>query len=1014
MDAGTIFDDRPRAENLPHLLSGINMEYIGETHQALEQELDYQTFLESELKSRVSRGLYSQQDAANLQMLIDLNREHLESLSPITSLEHIFSQITQKISDRAVDLVNFRDNPAFWDRNLSKNVRNCWKTVQRFSYISRVHISNAAEYQMFYYNCDHFVKSLEKKIEVSYNRSRSIDLDYPSVTTNRLNSLMTESLSSFQSMAADVMRLLDKAKHINPVYLRLRPLNRPASGIMLCDYSTKNFSLRTGQHVYVLDNATGSSMATSSAETEESESISVSSCSRCCHHQHPGCANCGQPLSSTTGTTTTTTEITGESAMTTDSNWQESDETPGDVSEVSTTAGSSPESGDESTAHACSHTLCSQREPLMWKVRTLDGSLTVDVPAVTVMINEADEEAISHAYEIYDHFTNMWRESIDIWLTKGVRALTGFFSNLLESKYVRVESQKVFEQLLEEVQRAFPYSDAESGTANLALKELITSLKEKIRRQETREESTEDVFVKITEIASYRKTVQKLRDHANHMKRFMKEADESTKPGHFETTSLKSMGELNYVYEESVEEHRKLEKMLRQVNAFRTQPRSTRVPVRKINTIYGEYYSSGEEMSSSGSETSDSQYDVQRHPAESPRHRIIYGKDMTHRVTALTDRPRHMRGPHRSAVFTEGEDLPTDSSDLSDTGTPRRSSKVLLRPLHRRPTDETSEVVEETNDTVISSMTLKRKLNLEKAMRQGGQELPVSPTESRYRSRRQLQFKPGPQDTGVSIVYLQITTAKSTQDTIAPADDNKQSRGIQLDIEKIPVDGKEVLMVEQRVASWQPDEDGTMRLEHDISLDASKRKREMQAQQEGQTAEVIVSGLATSPRICDRGVQITSGDKYEGIMKPPHYNTKDASTQAKFKTARDSKEVLKSEKVQTKASTEAETLLGGEIPILRQTEETRVESTAPTKEVTVERITVKMAKTQTPVLKMHRAYRETEKIQTEPQSLIRKEGLPMLHTVPPLTSLAAQPDEALTTTRVEHTDVAVSAPKTEV
>lgn len=31
------------------------MEYIGETHQALEQELNYQTYLEDELKNYVAR-----------------------------------------------------------------------------------------------------------------------------------------------------------------------------------------------------------------------------------------------------------------------------------------------------------------------------------------------------------------------------------------------------------------------------------------------------------------------------------------------------------------------------------------------------------------------------------------------------------------------------------------------------------------------------------------------------------------------------------------------------------------------------------------------------------------------------------------------------------------------------------------------------------------------------------------------------------------------------------------------
>ena len=41
--------------SLKILQSGINMEYIGETHQALEQELDYQTYLEDELKNYAAR-----------------------------------------------------------------------------------------------------------------------------------------------------------------------------------------------------------------------------------------------------------------------------------------------------------------------------------------------------------------------------------------------------------------------------------------------------------------------------------------------------------------------------------------------------------------------------------------------------------------------------------------------------------------------------------------------------------------------------------------------------------------------------------------------------------------------------------------------------------------------------------------------------------------------------------------------------------------------------------------------
>ncbi|VDN97793.1 unnamed protein product, partial [Rodentolepis nana] len=871
MDAEAIFDDRPRADNLPHLLSGINMEYIGETHQALEQELDYQTYLEDELKNYVARGLYSQHDAVNLQTLININREHLESLSPITSLEHMFSEISQKVSDRAVDLANARDSQAFWDRNLSKNMRACWKTVQRFAYVSRVHISNASEYQMFYYNCDHFIKSLQKKAEINYNRYRDIDTDYPSVSTSRLNTFMTEGLAKFQSLASEVMRLMDKAQRVNPVYLRVRGLNRPVSGIMLCDYTTKNFSLRAGQHVFVLNNAYVTPLTSNSDATEGSETSECSTCSYCCglhHSHHPGCENYEVQMSTTVTETTPTEEGTDSADLAQGAPVVMRRRQLSDVSSVTEeTNGPSEESTVNSTP-GCSHTFCSQREPVIWKVRTSDGSLTVDVPAVTVMINERDEEAIAHAHEIYEFFTNMWREAIDIWLTKGVKALTNYFSTLIEAKYIRLESERIFQQFLDEVQRAFPIQDPESASANKILNEMIETLREKIRRQETREETTEEIYVRITEVATYRKTVQKVRDHVNHIRRFMKDVEENTHRGYIDTATLKSMGDLKYVYEETVEEHRKLERMLRQVNAFRTGRRSPRVPVHTIQSFYGKYYSSAEEYSS---ESEESQYDVERSKDLSTR--ILYGREETHRTTALTDRPRYVRRPRGGVA---GGELPTDSSDESDTGKPRRSSGFLYKPTHGRRDEHVSEIIEETNDTVISSMTLDRKINFAKQIRRPD-EIDISPDE-RYRSRRQYHVPPGPQKGDVSMVYLQITTAKSTQDPMSPTDDNRQSRGIQIDIETIPVDGKDVLQVEPRVASWQKNAAGGMTLRHDVSLDPIQLERERRPGPE-RTMEAIVVGTARTDDYHDRGVQVTSRDEYKGIMKPPMYEYVQRSTQ---------------------------------------------------------------------------------------------------------------------------------------
>ena len=200
------------------------------------------------------------------------------------------------------------------------------------------------------------------------------------------------------------MRLLDKAHRINPVYLRVRGLGRPVSGIMLCDYPTKNFSLRAGQHVFVLDNAYVTPPTTSSEETDASETSDYSTCSFCCahhHHRHRGCENCGVSLSTTTETTTSDMDA-GDTEMRIREEVQIPRRRRHDTSDSSTAIGDTSSRSDESSTATssppCSHTFCSQKEPLMWKVRTSDGSLVVDVPAVTVMIDEHDEEAISHAY----------------------------------------------------------------------------------------------------------------------------------------------------------------------------------------------------------------------------------------------------------------------------------------------------------------------------------------------------------------------------------------------------------------------------------------------------------------------------------------------------------------------------------------------------------------------------------------------------------------------------------------
>lgn len=57
-----------------------------------------------------------------------------------------------------------------------------------------------------------------------------------------------------------------------------------------------------------------------------------------------------------------------------------------------------------------------------------------------------------------------------------------------------MESVRVFEQLLEEVERSFPNDDPERGTGNKILNELISTLREKIRHQKYRKLVCEKLF----------------------------------------------------------------------------------------------------------------------------------------------------------------------------------------------------------------------------------------------------------------------------------------------------------------------------------------------------------------------------------------------------------------------------------------------------------------------------------------------------------------------------------------
>lgn len=92
----------------------------------------------------------------------------------------------------------------------------------------------------------------------------------------------------------------------------------------------------------------------------------------------------------TTATSNTSAPEHTQSVTGPHQHWSQHDEAHEDVSETSAST--------ESSSDSYSSGVSGHRGSLMWRIRTMDGR-EFEVPAVTVMINEPDENAIDHAIE---------------------------------------------------------------------------------------------------------------------------------------------------------------------------------------------------------------------------------------------------------------------------------------------------------------------------------------------------------------------------------------------------------------------------------------------------------------------------------------------------------------------------------------------------------------------------------------------------------------------------------------
>nr|VZI37942.1 unnamed protein product [Spirometra erinaceieuropaei] len=381
---------------------------------------------------------------------------------------------------------------------------------------------------LFYYISDHFFNELKNKTTYLFKQAEEIASDdtYTPVTVAELlNSILHENLQQFQSMSSEVLKLIDKAHKVSPVYQRIQPLERPTMGLMLCDYRTTNFSLRAGQQVIVLDN----NMSTpSSSSTELPTGSTQTSTSTTTTTANVQCACVPRPPSPSNQDTPSGGYVLDDSTSYTED------------TECSTDEGSRSSGTD-----TCSSTTCMQREARMWKVRTPDGALTMSVPSVCIWLCETDRQAIDHSFELAEYFVKVWADLLDSWLVGVVNMFSRVFINMEEAEYIRVESQAVLNQLFEELEKAFP--GRQTGQINQKFTEIIAKLRQRISTQPQGPVSSSDIRMTTIEVAQYRKVLRQFGELIRQHGRFEKQLDDYTEPAFPVTQNVPPAEDMNFI-----------------------------------------------------------------------------------------------------------------------------------------------------------------------------------------------------------------------------------------------------------------------------------------------------------------------------------------------------------------------------------------------------------------------------------------------------------------------------------
>ncbi|CAL8072060.1 unnamed protein product [Calicophoron daubneyi] len=185
---------------------------LGCTNQGLESELRKQFTLKDALKNVANSPARSKQEVREtmheISVAVRTNKECLQYLSTLASLEEFYSGLVSANANRVLELVSNRRSARFWKKILPTHIKQNWDRLQTYSDLVGLHLRTVADFH-------------QKQLEY---------LNY---------------------LAGSACRILERSSTIVPIYDRLYPPKSPQKGIMLCDFKTPWFTISAGEQIIV-------------------------------------------------------------------------------------------------------------------------------------------------------------------------------------------------------------------------------------------------------------------------------------------------------------------------------------------------------------------------------------------------------------------------------------------------------------------------------------------------------------------------------------------------------------------------------------------------------------------------------------------------------------------------------------------------------------------------------------------------------------------------------------------